>query len=107
MALPMLPGYSFADPTKQDFKKTQAFGFKNGLVVNNLNKKDLYTDTPYEEPDLPPMTLLGPSTMTRSTRNETKIDPYIPPDVKYYKQVCYILGIPKHFHNKNIKFNCY
>lgn len=87
MALPLLPGYSFPDPSKQDFKKTQAFGFKNGLVVNNISKKELYDTQNYEEPELPPITLLGPSTMTRSTRNEVKIDPYVPPDVKYYKQV--------------------
>jgi hypothetical protein len=89
MAMPMLPGYSFPDPTRQDFKKTQTFGFKNGHVINN-NKLDT-TSYQYDDADLaelPPITLLGPATMTKSFKQEVKIDPYVPPDVKYYKLVC-------------------
>ena len=101
MALPMLPGYSFPDPTRQDFKKTQTFGFKNGHVINN-NKLDTTASYQYDDSDyaeLSSLTLLGPGTMTRSAKQEVKIDPYVPPDVKYYKQVLNLLLSRKKFHH--------
>ncbi len=92
MAMPMLPGYSFPDPTKQDFKKTQAFGFKNGHVINKASKDEIYGDLPPSaletefNGEVPKATLLGPGA-PYNKRDEVKVNQYVPPSVKYYKKV--------------------
>eukprot|EP00698_Gefionella_okellyi_P017111 TRINITY_DN4961_c0_g1_i1.p1 TRINITY_DN4961_c0_g1~~TRINITY_DN4961_c0_g1_i1.p1 ORF type:complete len:564 (+),score=138.45 TRINITY_DN4961_c0_g1_i1:103-1794(+) len=88
MSLPMLPGMSFANPARTDFRKSQAFGFRNGVAVFE-----------HQKPGIGGSELLGQTSKakTRSAalatiRASANSGDYIPAWVAFDRQVLRFYG---------------
>lgn len=89
--LPFLPGNSFTDPTKEDFKKYHTLGYKNGYPIKNrptfgIGGDQLPDDTVMSEQRLRELIELTPS-LTYGDKKDQSEPQFLPAHVAFDKMV--------------------
>lgn len=101
MALPLLPGFTFTDPTQVQFHKTQTLGYKNGFTIPTLP-----STYPLSEEDLEELANFNPS-LTYGQAVQAPPELFVPAKVGFDKKVLLFNAYFKQtVHESNEEFYC-